>query len=264
MSGGRRLKELLVGGTMEDKNDYGVCHLRGEARSLLPRRAGWLCALGGMALVAGCVRLDSHAPCDIVVDVRPEGGEGPLARWVVVCSMTSDTGWSTENSPHAVSKEPVLVVSQNPEKNTCRVPAYADGGTILGPALGYGTVKWKTLDIYAIGYEMTRQIVKQEILQPSDPANPAVVRREEFTYIVRPWDNRREAEGVTAILKALRNPEAFRPYEALRGTPRGEGVPDLYRYYIARFDAIQRAETGSDMDPTVVRTVNWLRQRLAD
>jgi hypothetical protein len=59
----------------------------------------------------------------------------------------------------------------------------------------------------------------------------------------------------------LEDKDHFRPYEALRGTPQGTGVPVLYQYYIERYEAIVKADPEVRDKRGVKATIAWLRER---
>ena len=214
-----------------------------------------------LASMAGCIRLDRHEGYEVILDVRSSQTGEPLSEWVVVSRMTSNVGWNTVRSDRTIEETVLLVMAQEPSHNRYQLESFADGGVIIIPPLGYGGWKMPYALVYAIGYEIEPAAVHREVIKETgdgDGGTGMQVRR--LTYVLRPWNNEREHVRVRSILLQLSDTQNFEPYESLRGTAKGKGVPQLYEYYIRRFEAIRAANPDIGVDPAVQQSVRWLRE----
>lgn len=235
----------------------------GIARGIRVALAAFLCA------VPGCARVDTHEGSRVVLDVRSAETGEPVTEWVAEHVLTQNTRWTwPEHAPGTVTETVLAVLSQNPSANTCELAPYTSGGIILGPGLGYGTTKWpgRTI-VYATGYESvpllsayTRDAAEEpRHTSGTKPDGSYHVRR--VLQVLRPWNNAQDHLNVQAFLLRLRDTRGFEPYEALRGTPQGTGVSKLYDYHVRRYEAIREANPGMPADPSVEKTLSWLRVR---
>ena len=162
-------------------------------------------------------------------DVRSSQTGEPLSEWIVVSQMISNMGWNTERSDRTVQETVLLVAQQNPGDNVYDVPAYSDGGILLLPPIGYGGYKNVWAWVYALGYEPTPRVCHSEIIEAGDGDGKSAMPFRCETYVLRPWNNQHDHMGVRSTLSQLSDTKNFEPYESLRGTPKGTGVPQLYQ-----------------------------------
>jgi len=221
----------------------------------------WVVAVVVAASMIGCIHVNQHERYEVVMDVRSRGTGEPLANWVVKSVLVSNEGWTTHNARRTITETLLLVQAQDPRHNTYQVEPFTSGGIILIPPLGYGGWKMECCTVYAIGYEPGQRIASQEVLQkPTDAGDGPGMEVKKFTYFLEPRNNRPGSLALEDFLTQLKDPGNFRAYEAIRGTAKGTGVPDLYRYYVARFEAICEANPTMPIDPAVEETVAWLKR----
>jgi hypothetical protein len=224
------------------------------SRGILPFLAGVV------ALSAGCIQLVHHAGYDVMVEVR-DGQTGQwLPEWVVESMLESNCGWTMHDAERTVETTTRLVIPQTPGESTYSVEAYTDGGVFL-PGGGYGGWKSEWCRIYVVGYEMGIRLEESGVRQVS-PGSGQTRPVHYVRYALFPWDNAKSNPAVADVLGMVQDQRSFIPYEALRGTPQGAGVPGLYRYYIERYKAILDAEPDVSVAPGATETVAWLEKIL--
>jgi hypothetical protein len=207
----------------------------------------------------GCMIADNHEGCRVAVDVRGSRDGARLPEWVLVSQVISNVGWNTNRSDRTIEETVLLVAAQRPGDSVYEVQAYSDGGILFMPPIGYGGRKSTCAWVFARGYEPTARVCHRETTKAGagDARAPMPTFRE--TYLLRPWNNRPEHVGARTTLSLLSDTKNFEPYEALRGTSQGAGVPRLYEYYIRRFEAIRAENPDMPIAPAVAETVAWLR-----
>jgi hypothetical protein len=80
-----------------------------------------------------------------------------------------------------------------------------------------------------------------------------------FTYHLRRWNND-DAAGVAAYVGHLEDDKRFELYRQAE-TEGFSGVVPLYRYLLARYDAL-RPEQRDSLSPGAKRRIDWIRGRL--
>jgi hypothetical protein len=224
-------------------------------------KVGLVVFLGQVAVTLGCIQAGPHRAYDVKVEVCDSQTGRPLPEWVLVSATESSSGWSRQDAERTVETTCRLVAAQNPRENTYRVQSRAGGGIVLAPGLGYGGWEEEIGLIYVVGYEIGVRIGETDAGAPyPESGQAAAIQRR---YALCRWDNNQANPAVVDVLRTLLDPRNFGPYEALRSTPQGAGVPALYRYYIERYKAIVDANPGIQVEPAVMETVSWLRQAVA-
>jgi hypothetical protein len=219
------------------------------------------CLVAAQLLFCGCIRPDRYEGYKLVIDVRSKTTGQPLDKWTIEALRVLNTGWNTHDAPRKIETTLLRVLSQDPLQNTYDVEPFTAYGLILIPPLGYGGWKTDVEKIYAVGYEIQQRIASQEVLEQATDAKGAARKQvQKLTYALEPWNNDLSNLAVDDFLATLKDRKNFAAYEALRGKPKGSGVPALYQYYVARYEAIRAANPAMRADPAVEETVAWLRQ----
>jgi len=222
------------------------------------------CVVGCAVATAhgACIQANHHEGYRAANEVRSSQTGEPLSEWTVVSQMISNMAWhpDTARSDRMVQKTVLLVAQQNPGDNVYDVSAYSDGGIFVLPPVGYGGHKDVWAWVYALGYEPTPRVCHSEIIEAGagEAGSPMPAYRE--TYLLRPWNNQSDHVGARTTLSLLSDTKNFEPYEALRGTPAGTGVPKLYEYYVRRFESIRAENPDMPIAPAIETTVAWLRE----
>jgi len=207
-----------------------------------------------------CIQTNHHEGYRAETDVRSSQTGEPLSEWTVVSQITSNMGWSTERSDRTIEETVLLVAAQRPGDNVYEFPAYSDGGIFLLPPVGYGGWKSACAWMFSLGYEPTCRGSRFEVIEARVGDGEAAKPVHRVTYVLSPWNNHSDHLGARTTLSLLSDTKNFEPYEALRGTPQGAGVPKLYEYYIRRFEAIREENPDMPIALAVEKTVAWLRE----
>jgi len=221
-----------------------------------------------LASNSGCVYWTTTGDHDVALEVFDRQTGERLPEWVVESTLQSDKwGAATAEADHTFETTLRLVMARSPGNNTYHVEAFTNWSEIalLNPFWAlYGGATLEERRIYAVGYEIgddrARDMRKwQQIRKRGELGQPDL----SIGYALSPWINDRTNPAVIEILSMLEDKDNFRPYEALRGTPKGTGVPAIYRYYVERYKAIVQADPDLSIKPGVKATVAWLEDEAA-
>jgi len=207
-----------------------------------------------------CIQTNHHEGYRAETEVRSSQTGEPLSEWTVVSQITSDMGWNVRGPDRTIEETVLLVAAQSPGDRVYDVPAYSDGGIFLLGPVGYGGWKSACAWMFSLGYEPTCRGSRFEVIEAGVGDGAAAKPVHRVTYLLSPWNNHSDHLGARTTLSLLSDTKNFEPYEALRETPQGAGVPKLYEYYIRRFEAIRAENPDMPIAPAIEKTVAWLRE----
>jgi len=221
-----------------------------------------------LALNSGCVSSHEGGGDYVPLKVFDSRTGQCVPEWVVESTLQSDKwGGFDPAEVHTVETTVRLVMAGSPDNNTYRVDAFTDWSVIWAAPFAalYGGATLEGHRIFAVGYEISDDEYYSARYHFNLMPNKGDLGPFDFgyTYALVPWSTIRTNPAVIEVLSMLEDKDNFRPYEALRGTPQGAGVPALYRYFVERYKAIVQANPDLRIKPSVQATVAWLEQAAA-
>ncbi len=225
--------------------------------------AAWAVLLFLLTLSSGCGHWSTQtAAHDVWVEVFDRQAKVRLTEWVVESELQSQMhwAWSEEGADRTFETTLRLVAVQSPSQDGYHVDAFTNLSVTVLPPSPYAILcavsTSEARRVYAVGYEIGDPGT-QVRSNGGNQSQPNL----DTAYGLSPWSNKRTDPAVIEVLRMLEDKDHFRPYEALRGTPQGTGVPVLYQYYIERYEAIVKADPEVRDKRGVKATIAWLRER---